>query len=123
MPIKFFQTFWSAIVHRVMALFEKFDVGSIDLHRLNYGIITLIPKGDPFGRRFTHPDQPAFIRGRYILDVVPVFPKVQAKHLKAICLKIDFHKAYDTVNWSFLREVLLRKWFNGCWINRVMEFV
>ena len=27
-----------------MALFEEFYVGTIDLHRLNYGIITLIPK-------------------------------------------------------------------------------
>ena len=27
-----------------MALFDEFFVGSIDLARLNYGVITLIPK-------------------------------------------------------------------------------
>ena len=44
LPVKFFQTFWHTIKPEIMALFEEFYVGSIDLHRLNYGIITLIPK-------------------------------------------------------------------------------
>uniref|UniRef100_A0A453IJZ7 Reverse transcriptase domain-containing protein n=1 Tax=Aegilops tauschii subsp. strangulata TaxID=200361 RepID=A0A453IJZ7_AEGTS len=44
LPVKFFQTFWDVIKPEVMALFEEFYVGAIDLSRLNYGIITLIPK-------------------------------------------------------------------------------
>lgn len=44
LPVKFFQTFWNAIKIEVMAIFEEFYVGSIDLSRLNYWIITLIPK-------------------------------------------------------------------------------
>ena len=42
--MKFFRTFWQAIKPEVMALFNEFYVGSMDLGRLNYGIITLIPK-------------------------------------------------------------------------------
>uniref|UniRef100_A0A453R3X6 Reverse transcriptase domain-containing protein n=1 Tax=Aegilops tauschii subsp. strangulata TaxID=200361 RepID=A0A453R3X6_AEGTS len=93
LPVKFFQSFWPAIKQEVMALFEEFYVGSIDLKRLNYGIITLIPKVPgasdirqfrpitvinvifrilakgyankvaPLADRITHPDQSAFIQG------------------------------------------------------------
>ena len=44
LPVKFFQTFWEVIKPEVMALFDEFLVGSIDLARLNFGVITLIPK-------------------------------------------------------------------------------
>ncbi|KAE8787553.1 Signal recognition particle 54 kDa protein, chloroplastic [Hordeum vulgare] len=121
-----------SVRHETMALFEDFYVGSIDLHRLNYGIITLIPKVTrasdirqfwpitvinvifrilakgftnrvtPLADQITHPNQWAFIRGRYILDGVLVFHEVvhevRTKHLKVAFPKIDFHKAYNTVS-------------------------
>lgn len=157
LPVKFFQTFWNVIKQEVMALFDEFYVGSIDLARLNYGIISLIPKVPgasdirqfrpitvinvifrilakgyanrvtPLADRITHPNQSAFIQGRYILDGVLVFHEVlhevRSRRLKAVFLKIDFHKAYDTVCWSFLREVLLRKGFDDRWVTRVMQMV
>ena len=43
LPVRFFQTFWNVLKPEVMDLFEEFYVGSIDLTRVNYGIITLIP--------------------------------------------------------------------------------
>ena len=115
-----------------MALFDEFYTGTMDLGRLNYGIITLIPKdrGTSDIRQFrpitvinvifrilakgyanrvtlladsvTHPNQSAFIQGRYILDGVlvlhEVLHEVRSKHLRAVFLKTDFHKAYDTVS-------------------------
>ena len=157
LPVKFFQTFWHAIKPEVMALFEEFYVGTIDLHCLNYGIISLIPKVPgasdirqfcpitvinvifrilakgyanrvaPSADRITHPDQSAFIQGRYILDGVLVFHEVlhevKSKNLKAVFVKIYFHKAYDTVSWSFLQEVFLRKGFDDPWVSRVTQLV
>ena len=45
--------------------------------------------------RVTHPNQTAFIKGRYILDGVlvlhEVLHEVRTKNLKAVFLKIDFH--------------------------------
>ncbi|KAE8821571.1 ABC transporter G family member 37 [Hordeum vulgare] len=38
------RTFWNTVRGEVMALFEEFFVGSIELNHLNYGIITLITK-------------------------------------------------------------------------------
>uniref|UniRef100_A0A453DUR4 Reverse transcriptase domain-containing protein n=1 Tax=Aegilops tauschii subsp. strangulata TaxID=200361 RepID=A0A453DUR4_AEGTS len=44
LPVKLFQSFWEVIKPEVMALFDEFFVGSINLARLNFGVITLIPK-------------------------------------------------------------------------------
>ena len=157
LPVTFFKTFWQTVKPEVMALFEEFYSGSMDLGRLNYGIITLIPKvsGASDIRQFrpitvinvifrilakgyansvtllansiTHPNQSAFIQGRFILDCVLVFHEVlhevRVKQHRVVFLKLDFHKAYDTVHWPFLREVLLRKGFDDRWVTRVMQLV
>lgn len=52
-----------------------------------------------------------------------VLHEVKVKHHKAVFLKIDFHKAYDTVHWPFMREVLSQKGFDERWITRVMRLV
>lgn len=40
----FYQTFWSLIKVDFMALVRDFESGKLDVARLNYAIITLIPK-------------------------------------------------------------------------------
>ena len=153
----FFETFWQTIKPEVMALFDEFYSGTMDLGRLNYGVITLIPKviGAFVIRRFrpitvinvifrildkgyanrvtlladsvSHPNQSAFIKGRFILDGVLVFHEVlhevRAKRQRVVFLKLDFHKAYDTVHWPFLQDVLLRKGSNDRWVTIVMQLV
>jgi hypothetical protein len=53
-----------------------------------------------------------FLKGRKILDVVGVAQEcihnIKSKKLKALVLKLDLQKAYDCVNWDFLRLVLLK---------------
>ncbi|KAE8806001.1 retrotransposon unclassified [Hordeum vulgare] len=77
--------------------------------------------------RIMHPDQSAFIYGRYILDGVLILHEtiheVCSRILKAVFLKLDSHKAYDIVSWDFLRKVLLRKGFDDRWVTRVMQMV
>ncbi|XP_073357890.1 uncharacterized protein [Aegilops tauschii subsp. strangulata] len=63
----------------------------------------------------------------YIMDGIlvlhEVIHEVKSKRLRAVFLKIDFHKAYDTIHWSFLREVLLKHGFDSHWVARVMQLV
>ena len=70
--------------------------------------------------------QSAFVGGRNLLDGVVVANEVvddAKRSRKSCCLfKIDFEKAYDSVNWSFLYYMLGRmgfpkrwvKWIKGC---------
>ncbi|KAE8803630.1 hypothetical protein D1007_20472 [Hordeum vulgare] len=139
-----------------MALFREFDQGLSDLTRLNFGIITLIPKVPRdsdirqfrpimvinviFGilakgyasrvallaPRITHPNLTAFSKGRLILDGIlvlhEVIHEIKSKRLCAVFFQ-NFHKAYNTVHWSFLREVMIKKGFDPHWITRVMQMV
>jgi len=44
MPIDFFQHCWEIVKTDITQLFDEFHRGTLDVSRLNYGIITLIPK-------------------------------------------------------------------------------
>jgi hypothetical protein len=43
-PIEFYQSCWSFIKADMMDLFHDFHNGCLDIQRLNYGTITLLPK-------------------------------------------------------------------------------
>lgn len=42
--MRFFQVFWTSVKTNMMAMFQDFYVGILDLSRLNFGVITPIPK-------------------------------------------------------------------------------
>ena len=42
--VQFFKTFWSVIKGDLLAMFDDFYKGELDIKRLNYGVITLVPK-------------------------------------------------------------------------------
>ena len=43
-PIEFYQTCWPVIKRDSLDLFDEFYKGDLDVKRLNYGVITLLPK-------------------------------------------------------------------------------
>jgi hypothetical protein len=45
-PVEFFQNFWELIQMDVWNLFKDFYDGNLDIERLNYGMVTLLPKVD-----------------------------------------------------------------------------
>lgn len=70
--------------------------------------------------------QTDFIKGRNILEgpliINEVCNWVKKVKTKALIFKVDFHKAFDSVNWEYLDSVMLqmgfgdiwRKWIRGC---------
>ena len=70
-------------------------------------------------QEITYISQGAFIEGRQILDVVLIVNEVVDKKRRSreegIVFKIDFEKAYDSVDWGFLDHILERKGFNTKW--------
>jgi hypothetical protein len=67
------------------------------------------------------PNQSAFIKGRNLVDGVLVVNEIVdwAKKAKKECLifKVDFEKAYDSVDWGFLEYMLRRCGFVEKWIG------
>lgn len=63
------------------------------------------------------PCQTAFIKDRYIVDgavmLHEVVHELRTKKKKGVILKIDFEKAYDSVRWDFIEEILIRKGFES----------
>lgn len=60
-------------------------------------------------------NQSAFIENRFILDRVVAINEVVdeaiRKKKKCLILKVDFEKAYDSVNWKFLDYMMIRMSF------------
>jgi hypothetical protein len=44
LPIEFYQHCWSIINVDMLEMFHEFYMGSLDVKRINYGVITLLPK-------------------------------------------------------------------------------
>lgn len=66
-------------------------------------------------------DQTGFIRGRSITEnFVCAMELVQCCHnrrVPTLAVKLDFAKAFDTVNWEALRIVMQARGFNGVWTS------
>ena len=97
-PVSFFKSFWSACKLGVLHILNDFILGRIDISRLNFGVLSLIPKVpgadqitqfrpialinvifkiiskafasrlDPIANRIINQTQTVFLKGRHILD-------------------------------------------------------
>ncbi|PNY01974.1 ribonuclease H [Trifolium pratense] len=72
-------------------------------------------------------EQSAFVEGRSILDnaliaieVIHALKRKTKGRRGEFALKIDISKAYDKVDWGFLRGVLSSMGFCGQWVDRMM---
>ncbi|XP_022000111.1 uncharacterized protein LOC110897683 [Helianthus annuus] len=64
-------------------------------------------------------NQSAFLKDRLNLDGPLIINKVLAwvkkRHNQAFMLEIDFKKAYDNVNWGFIKSVMEQLGFPSMW--------
>lgn len=96
-PIEFYQAYWQIVKSDIIQLFADFHQGRVDISRINYGIITLLPnisdaariqqcrpicllnclyklitktltiRIEHYAEKLIHPAQSAFMRGRNIM--------------------------------------------------------
>jgi hypothetical protein len=157
LPVLFFKKFWGILKGTILQLLNDFALGRVDIARLNFGIISLIPKVKgadsikqfrpialinvifkfvakpyairlaPLAHRTIDRGQSAFIKGRClhegVLALHEICHELRVRKQRGLILKLDFEKAYDRVNWEFLREVFLRKGFSPMLVHRLMQLV
>jgi hypothetical protein len=80
------------------------------IYKLNSKIIANIIK--PFLSHFMSKEQFGFLENRHIMEAIGLAQEglhsIKTKKMKDLILKMDLVKAYDRVNWNFLRLVLLQ---------------
>lgn len=76
------------------------------------------------------PNQSAFVGGRLIQDNLIIAHEVfhslkrrDARGRDNIAIKLDMSKAYDRLEWSFIRECLLKYGFHERWVTMIMKLV
>ncbi|XP_062014406.1 uncharacterized protein LOC133730919 [Rosa rugosa] len=122
-----------------IALIPKVDVPQLASHfrpialcNFAYKILTKIISNrlKPFMPDLISENQSAFVTGRQIQDNILVAHEM-FHHLKLLkgaqggefALKLDMNKAYDRVDWDFLRLVMLKMGFHPTWVQLVMSCV
>ncbi|GJQ92636.1 hypothetical protein Tco_0003775 [Tanacetum coccineum] len=79
-------------------------------------------------KRLVSPNQSAFVPGRCISDNILLIQEIMHNyHLDCgaprCAFKVDIQKAYDTVDWEFLRVALIGFGFHDRMISWIMEYV
>jgi hypothetical protein len=94
----FFQTFWEIIKGDLIELFNDWHNGRLDIYRLNFAMITLIPKEDDLKemRKF---------RPISLLNCVfKIFTKVITNRFSMIIDRLIFQQQSAFIKWRFILE-------------------
>jgi hypothetical protein len=77
--------------------------------------------------KYISEEQSAFVEGRSIIDnaliaieIIHMLKRKSRGTKGELALKIDISKAYDRVEWSFLKVVLVRMGFSDTWVQWMM---
>ncbi|GJR69255.1 hypothetical protein Tco_0015320 [Tanacetum coccineum] len=79
-------------------------------------------------KRLISPNQSAFVPGRSISDNILLTQEIMHNYhldrgVPRCAFKVDIQKAYDTVDWDFLRKVLIGFGFHDRMVSWIMECV
>jgi len=81
----------------------------------------------PMLKELVATNQSAFVQGRCIHDnymlVQQTIKLLHKKKVPSIFLKLDISKAFDSVSWSFLLEILQHLGFGTAWCNLVSRLL
>ncbi|KAK1627116.1 hypothetical protein QYE76_001431 [Lolium multiflorum] len=119
----FFSTFWDTVSADVAKIFSSFFDGTIDLSRINRAFLAitkvLMTRLKAGIHNLVDADQTGFLSGRRISEnIVYAADLVRCCHTRkspTIVFKIDFRKAFDSVNWASLLPILRARGFDDLW--------
>ena len=114
----FFKKCWNIVKEDIYRLCEDFYDGNLDLESINYSYITLVPKvSNPEGVNDYRPIS-------LLNSSIKILTKHLADRLQLVILKLDFAKAFDTVEHCTITQMMEHlgfppKWLQ--WMNLIMS--
>ncbi|KAJ1686499.1 hypothetical protein LUZ63_017889 [Rhynchospora breviuscula] len=127
-PNEFCKLHWTIMKPVLMAIFEELYAGTLQLDKLNFAHIILLPKVlalrlQPFLPSLVSSSQTGFLKGRLISENFIVARElahhITSNNIPAVLLKLDFFKTFDSVDWDFLFSVLTTRGFPPNFISRI----
>ena len=84
---------------------------------------------EPFLPNLVHTDQTGFIKGRYIGEnirlIIDIMEHMRSESIPGILVSLDFRKAFDSLEWSFMMKALdifnfgtsIKRWISTFYTN------
>ncbi|GKC65640.1 RNA-directed DNA polymerase, eukaryota, reverse transcriptase zinc-binding domain protein [Tanacetum coccineum] len=110
-----------------MEFFEHFKIDLINLVFVVFNFNSYLRDilGDILGKDIVNEIQSAFVADRQILDGPFILNELvqwcKAKKKQTMVFKVDFEKAYDSVRWDFLNDVMKKFGFGEKWCNWIRK--
>nr|GEY28408.1 hypothetical protein [Tanacetum cinerariifolium] len=119
----FFKKSWDILGSDICSAVRDFFSNSQLLKEINHTFIALIPKGI---KEVVSKNQSAFVSGRRISNNILITQELMHSYhinhgLLRCAFKIDIQKAYDTVDWRFLKNNLLCFGFHPTMVSWIMS--
>jgi hypothetical protein len=124
-----FSSYFVSLIPKINSPFSLGDFRPISLLGCLYKIIAkvLTARLARVMNSIVEPTQSVFLKGRNLVDGVVVVNEVvdlaRRNGQSCLILKVDFEKAYDLVEWSFLEYMLRRFGFCNKWIEWIRACV
>ncbi|KAK1685445.1 hypothetical protein QYE76_046293 [Lolium multiflorum] len=112
----FYKAAWGTVAPDLQRLFDAFFSGGADLGSINRAHIILLPKkgGRAIAKLLPPPGHSISENFVYATEIVQCCHKRRAP---AFALKLDFAKAFDSINWSSLRAIMRVRGFPELWCD------
>ncbi|KAL4363000.1 hypothetical protein GQ457_04G024640 [Hibiscus cannabinus] len=121
-PSSFFRLHWNTIGSDFTQLCLDLLHGSADMASINHTVIVLIPKvaSPDYMRQF----RPISLYNILIAhELIHSLSSIGTGPYQGDAVKLDIKKAFDRVEWNFLRDVMLRLEFDSSWVSLILRYI
>ncbi|KAE8716200.1 Phospholipid-transporting ATPase 2 [Hibiscus syriacus] len=128
----FYKKYWASLKEQIMEFFSDFYQGKMWDHGVNHTFITLIPKKcipeniEDF-RPISLSVSVRVIPGRQLLDCAFLanegIDSWRKQGLKGVVFKVDFSRAYDTIEWHIIQRLMREMGFGERWCSWISQCI